>query len=101
MASLRMKKREKRRIHLVKKYSEKRLRLLTVVRDPNASLLEKETAQTVLQKMPKDSSACRISNRCKITGRGHGVYRFVGLCRNMFRYYAMKGDIPGIRKSSW
>jgi len=96
-----MKRREERRVYLVKKYSKKRKLLLNIIRNPKNSLLEKEKAQSVLQKLPKDSSPCRISNRCKITGKGKGVYRLVGLCRNMFRHHAMNGDIPGIRKASW
>ncbi|HIH2763480.1 MAG TPA: uS14 family ribosomal protein [Candidatus Azoamicus sp.] len=53
-----------------------------------------------MQKLPKDSSKCRLRNRCWKTGRGNGVYRSIGLCRNMFRYHAMRGDIPGIEKQA-
>jgi small subunit ribosomal protein S14 len=40
-------------------------------------------------------------NRCRITGRPHGVYRKFGLCRNKIREAAMRGDIPGLVKASW
>lgn len=69
--------------------------------DKNSSSIFKKGAQTQLQKLPRDSNLCRLRKRCFLTGRGKGVYSFVGLCRNMFRYYVMKGDIPGFRKSSW
>ncbi|TAL69473.1 MAG: 30S ribosomal protein S14 [Bacteroidetes bacterium] len=54
-----------------------------------------------LQKLPRNSSATRIRNRCSVTGRGRGVYKTFGLCRNMFRQLALEGKIPGIRKASW
>jgi len=54
-----------------------------------------------LQKLPRNSSATRVRNRCFVTGRGRGVYRKFGLCRNMFRQMALEGKIPGIRKASW
>lgn len=101
MSSLRMKKREKRRIFLEKKYRSKRKEFRNIIKGKDFSLLEKEEAQKKIQKLPRDSNLCRLRNRCWITGRGNGVYRIVGLCRNMFRHYAMNGDIPGIRKSSW
>ncbi|MCD6571474.1 MAG: type Z 30S ribosomal protein S14 [Deltaproteobacteria bacterium] len=43
----------------------------------------------------------RQYNRCIICGRPRGYYRKFGVCRICLRTYAMKGDIPGIRKSSW
>ena len=101
MSSLRLKTRELRRIHFANKYKIIRKELTKIIRSPIANLKEKEIAQRKIQKLPKDSNIIRISNRCKITGRSRGVYRFVGLCRNMFKYYAMRGDIPGMRKSSW
>ncbi|HTA83537.1 MAG TPA: 30S ribosomal protein S14, partial [Bacteroidia bacterium] len=40
-------------------------------------------------------------NRCKITGRPRGYMRQFGICRNMFREWAVNGKIPGVTKSSW
>lgn len=54
-----------------------------------------------LQKLPRNSSPTRVRNRCTLTGRGRGVYRKFGLCRNMFRQLALDGKIPGVRKASW
>ena len=54
-----------------------------------------------LQKLPRNSSSTRIRQRCVMTGRGRGVYRRYGLCRNMFRQLALEGKIPGIKKASW
>ncbi len=101
MTSLRILRRQEKRLKLVNKYRRKRLFLKTIIKSKFYTFLEKERAQILLQKLPKDSSSCRLRNRCFLTGRGKGVYKYVGLCRNMFRFYAMRGDIPGIRKSSW
>lgn len=54
-----------------------------------------------LQTLPRNSSPTRLRNRCSVTGRGRGVYRKFGLCRNVFRQLALEGKIPGIRKASW
>lgn len=101
MASLRIINRQKKREYLVLKYSVERDRLRSLLKNVNISQDEKQKYQFLLQKLPKDSNKCRLRNRCFKTGRGNGVYRTVNLCRNMFRYYAMKGDLPGLRKSSW
>ncbi len=43
----------------------------------------------------------REYNRCQRCGRPHGVYRKFGLCRICLRELAYKGEIPGMKKSSW
>lgn len=96
-----MQKREKKREKLVKKFFLKRKSLRKIINDINASMDMKELAQKHIQKLPRDSSFCRLRRRCWMTGRPRGVYRMVGLCRNMFRHHAMFGDIPGLRKASW
>jgi small subunit ribosomal protein S14 len=40
-------------------------------------------------------------NRCRLCGRGRGYMRRFGLCRLCFREYALRGEIPGVRKASW
>lgn len=54
-----------------------------------------------LQKLPRNSAPTRLRSRCNVTGRGRGVYRKFGLCRNVFRQMALEGKIPGVRKASW
>lgn len=40
-------------------------------------------------------------NRCELTGRPRGFLRYFRMCRNQFRELALKGQIPGVTKSSW
>jgi small subunit ribosomal protein S14 len=101
MAKKSMVARENKRDKLVKKYAQKRSVLKGVVGNPSASFDEREAASLQLQKLPRDSSASRLRNRCKLTGRPHGYYRKFGLCRNKLREAAMRGDIPGLGKASW
>ncbi len=43
----------------------------------------------------------RVRNRCKVCGRPRGYMRRFQLCRICFRELALKGEIPGVVKSSW
>ena len=43
----------------------------------------------------------RVRNRCHRCGRPRGYIRRFGLCRICFREMALKGEIPGVVKSSW
>jgi len=51
------------------------------------------------KKTPKYST--RKVNRCFRCGRRHAYLRDFGLCRLCFRELALKGEIPGVKKSSW
>lgn len=54
-----------------------------------------------LQKLPKNSSPSRWKNRDALSGRPRAYMRRFGLSRINFREKAVKGEIPGITKSSW
>jgi small subunit ribosomal protein S14 len=101
MAKKSMIAREGKRKKLVKKYSVKRKNLKECIRNPGTTFEEKETAQKLLQKLPRDSSVTRVRNRCSLTGRPHGYYRKFGLSRNKLREATMRGDVPGLVKASW
>lgn len=51
------------------------------------------------KKEPKYST--RIIRRCWKCGRKRGYMRDFDLCRICFRELAQKGEIPGVKKSSW
>jgi len=71
--------RNEKRKRLVEQYAAKREELL------------KAGDYEALRKLPRDSSATRVRNRCVLTGRGRGVYEKFGLCRHMFRKLALEG----------
>lgn len=52
-----------------------------------------------LQKKAKHK--VRVFNRCQKCGRSRSYIRDFGLCRICFRELAHKGEVPGVRKSSW
>lgn len=81
--------RNEKRKKLVEKYAERR------------AALKEAGDMEGLQKLPRNSAPTRLRNRCSVTGRGRGVYRKFGICRNVFRQLASEGKIPGIRKASW
>ncbi|MCD5411550.1 type Z 30S ribosomal protein S14 [Thermodesulfovibrionales bacterium] len=51
------------------------------------------------KKTPKFS--VRVYNRCNMCGRPRGYLRKFGLCRICFRTFALRGQVPGVTKSSW
>jgi small subunit ribosomal protein S14 len=101
MAKLSMINRDKKREKLVRKYAAKRAELKRRAADPRAEQSERMAALAELQRLPRDASPARMRNRCRITGRPHGVYRKFGLGRNKLREAAMRGDVPGLVKASW
>lgn len=101
MAKVSMKNRELKRTKMVAKYAAKRAELKAIINNQDAEPEARWEAQLKLQKLPRDSSPVRQRNRCRITGRPHGFYRKFGLGRNKLREAAMRGDVPGLVKSSW
>lgn len=101
MAKTSMVNREIKRAKIVKKFAARRAELKKIVLSATAGYEEKMAAQEKLQAMPRDASPVRQRNRCVESGRPRGVYRKFGLGRNKLREAAMRGDIPGLRKSSW
>lgn len=61
--------------------------------------MAKTSQKASAKKKPKFSS--RLVRRCFKCGRRRGFMRDFGLCRICFRELANKGEIPGIKKSSW
>ncbi|PWA08170.1 30S ribosomal protein S14 [Pueribacillus theae] len=80
---------EKKRQALVAKYAELRQEL------------KAKGDYEALRKLPRDSSPTRLHNRCELTGRPRGYLRKFKMSRIAFRELAHKGQIPGVKKSSW
>ncbi|MFN3784360.1 MAG: 30S ribosomal protein S14 [Spirosomataceae bacterium] len=89
MAKESIKARERKRERLVAKYATKR------------AALKEAGDWKGLDALPKNSSAVRLHNRCKLTGRPKGYMRKFGINRVTFREMAGNGLIPGVTKSSW
>ena len=49
----------------------------------------------------KQKYSTREYTRWSICGRPHAVLKKYGICRICFRNLAYKGEIPGVKKSSW
>jgi small subunit ribosomal protein S14 len=101
MAKKSMIAREVKRAETVKKYAAKRAELKAIITAVSSTEDQVWEAQIKLQKMPRDASKSRQRNRCRVTGRPHGVFRKFGLCRHKLREAAMRGDVPGLVKASW
>jgi len=93
--------RETKRAKTVAKYAKKRAELKATIANLNLSDDERWEAQLKFQALPRDASPSRQVRRCSLTGRPHAVYRRFGLARTKLREAAMRGDVPGLVKSSW
>ncbi|MCQ6276005.1 30S ribosomal protein S14 [Bacillus sp. V3B] len=63
--------------------------------------LKEKGDYVALSKLPRDSAPSRLHNRCQVTGRPRGYLRKFKMSRIAFRELAHKGQIPGVKKSSW
>ena len=101
MAKKSMIEREKKRQKLVDQYATKRAALKAIVSDQEKSVEERFKASLKLAKLPRNSSATRLHNRCQLTGRPHAYYRKLKMSRIALRELGSNGQIPGLVKSSW
>ncbi len=101
MAKKSMIAREKKREALVKKFATKRAELKAIISDETQPMEERFRATLKLAKLPRNSSAVRLHNRCQLTGRPHAYYRKLKISRIALRDLGSAGQIPGMVKSSW
>jgi small subunit ribosomal protein S14 len=101
MPKLSQKLRDERRLALERKYAPKRAELRTRLADPSLPMEEKAAIQAAFARLPRNSCPTRRTRRCQVSGRARGVYRKFGLSRIMLREMALRGELPGVRKSSW
>ena len=93
--------RDKKRDKLIAKYAARREELRKQLKDPAIDIEEKLVVSAALTKLPANSCPTRKTRRCMLTGRSKAVYRKFGLCRMVFRDLSLRGEIPGVTKSSW
>jgi small subunit ribosomal protein S14 len=86
---------------LVKQLAAKRLALKATANNEALPLEERFEARLKLAKLPRNSAATRIRNRCEITGRPRAYYRKLKMSRIALRELGSQGLIPGLVKSSW
>nr|YP_009252738.1 ribosomal protein S14 [Cymbomonas tetramitiformis]ANA56872.1 ribosomal protein S14 [Cymbomonas tetramitiformis] len=100
MAKKSMIQREKKRQKLTQKFLSRREELKAKIKSSD-SFEEKLMYHRKLQQLPRNSSPSRLHNRCLVTGRPKGFYRYFGLSRQVLREMAYEGLLPGVRKASW
>ncbi len=93
--------RDQRRGRLIKKFAARRAELREKLKDADLPMEEKLAAQNKFAKLPRNSCPTRKTTRCVLTGRSRSVYRKFGVSRIVLRELALKGQVPGMRKSSW
>jgi small subunit ribosomal protein S14 len=101
MAKKSMIAREAKRQKLVDQYATKRAALKEIINDQDRPMEERFRASLKLAKLPRNSSATRLHNRCQLTGRPHAYYRKLKVSRIALRELGSHGQIPGLVKSSW
>jgi small subunit ribosomal protein S14 len=93
--------RNEHRKEVVAKYAARRAELKATIKNINTPHEERELAMKALRKLPRDSSATRVRNRCAVTGRPRAFYRKFGVSRIALRTLAHRGELPGVTKASW
>ena len=101
MAKKSILERNKKRIELSRRFAAKRAELKAQAKDQSLSPEDRFQARIKLAEMPRNSSPVRTRLRCEISGRSRGNYRKFRLSRIAVRELALKGQIPGMVKSSW
>lgn len=90
-----------KRQRLVLKLANKRAMLKALVNDRSLPPEDRFAAQLKLAKLPRNSAAVRVRNRCEVSGRPRGYYRKFKMSRIALRELGSQGQIPGLVKSSW
>lgn len=86
---------------LVKQFAAKRKVLKDTAENEALTLEERFQARLKLAKLPRNSAAGRIRNRCLVTGRPRAYYRKLKMSRIALRELGSAGQIPGLVKASW
>ena len=89
------------RREVVARYVERRGELKKASVNPHLSEDERAEAMAALHALPRDASPTRVRQRDAVDGRPRGYLRKAGLYRVRFRQMALRGELPGISKSSW
>ena len=89
------------RKEIVARYAQRRQELKAIIKNPATPDEDRMEAQYELNRQPRDASPVRVRNRDSADGRPRGYLRKFGLSRVRVREMAPRGELPGVRKSSW
>lgn len=89
------------RKEIVARYAERRAELKNIIKSQNTNDEDRLEAQFELNRQPRDAAQVRVRNRDAHDGRPRGYLRKFGLSRVRMREMAHRGELPGVRKSSW
>lgn len=93
--------RNEQRREMVAAYAALRAELKKASVDPARPPHEREAAMRALHRLPRDASPTRVRNRDVSDGRPRAYFRKFGLSRVQLRERALRGELPGVTKSSW
>lgn len=93
-------KNEQRR-QMVQRQADRRGELKRIISSPDSSAAQRSEAVAKLASLPRDGSPTRLRNRDARDGRPRGYLRKFGLSRITMREMALRGELPGVTKSSW
>lgn len=100
MAKKSMVARHLKRLKLEKRYRHKRASIKNQLLE-TSNLESRFAFGLTFQKLPRNSAPTRINNRCSVTGRPQGYYRYFHLSRHVLREMGHQCLLPGLKKSSW
>lgn len=92
---------DNKRRQLFLKLEWQKLQLRAIADNMSLPFEVRYKARLELTDFSRDSSITRIRNRCVLTGRSRGVYRFFKISRIKIRELMSHNKLPGLKKSSW
>jgi small subunit ribosomal protein S14 len=101
MAKVSAVQRDLKRRKLVKQTANRRAALKAIIKNQELPMEERFQAVLKLADMPRNGAKNRVRNRCALTGRPRGHHRKFNISRVALRELALKGELPGVTKSSW
>lgn len=93
--------RNEQRRQVVERYAARRAEMRAASVNPHLTEDERQAARAELHRQPRDASPVRLRRRDVVDGRPRGHLGTFGLSRVRFREMALRGELPGVTKSSW
>jgi small subunit ribosomal protein S14 len=75
--------------------------MTAISKTDTAARVEMASARHFAKMEKKPKFQVRYRNRCRVCGRSRAFYRKFELCRICLRNLALRGEVPGVTKSSW